>query len=61
MAKAFAQKVEQSWLQVHEVRYDKQGAYHSSAKVMDLKVRKCYEQYYTLQADCLITFCSCIS
>lgn len=42
MAKVFALNIRQAWLrsQVHEVRYDKQGAYHSSAKVMDLKVRK---------------------
>ena len=49
------------WLQVHEVRYDKQGAYHSSVKVMDLKVRRCCAQYHTLQVECLVAFCTCIT
>lgn len=35
-------------VQVHEVRYDKQGAFHSSAKVMDLKVMQAVKLYTAL-------------
>lgn len=44
-------------VQVHEVRYDKQGAFQSSAKVMDLKVMPpCELCYYTFNCCTTIYF-----